>query len=146
MALDLDAVARALTAVVADAQLRLNGLQITANDYLPEAIDPPCFVVAEFTSPLHKDFSGEQEVTFTCRLFTSRGDAPEGQRLVRQAASGAGGGSIPVALEAARTANGGTSLGGTVDDFLVQTIRGPRLYEVGGVNYYGLEYTIFAMG
>lgn len=146
MGLDVEAVAVALAAAVTTATINLNGQRITATDFVPEALTPPHFAVAEFTNTFHRSFGGRDEWSVTCRLFVSRADDAEGQRTARQAASSTGSASILTALEAARGDPGERALDGAADDLVVQTARGPRLYQVGEQNFYGVEFVVFVTG
>jgi hypothetical protein len=144
--LDVDNVAIALAAAVTTAAVSLNGQRVTATDFIPDAITPPHFGVAEFTNTFHRSFGGRDEYLVTCRLFTSRADDAEGQRTARQAASSIGSESILAALEAARGDVGSLALNGAADDLVVQSARGPRLYQVGEANFYGVEFVVFVTG
>ncbi len=142
---NLDPDVKALLAVTS-AGATLNDVAITAMDTLPQVIDPPVFAVGEITVAPHKTFGGQDEATFTCYLFTSRADAPEGQRTARQAASSTGTASIRAALEAARGAPGQSALGGAADDLYLRSVRAARPYVIGDVAYTGAEFTVFVMG
>jgi len=151
MALDLDAVARALAAAIETASIVVNGAVVTASDYVPEAIassSPPTFVVADFSTSPHQTFNGLDRATFTCRLLIPRGEdaGMTAQRSTRQAASTSGSSSVLAALEAARGAPGQKALSGAADDLVVQRVRGPALLALGEVSFYGVEYTVLVMG
>lgn len=150
MALDFDAVALQLAAAVDAADLTLNDQRITALDHLPDSLSPPVFCVCEFQQEYHKSFGARVEVNVTCRLFVSRGSDDEGQRTTRQAVSAIGSASIPAVIEATRGVSGsagsGRSLSGAADDLIVRGSSGPRLYQFGEVNFYGVEYTVFVTG
>lgn len=144
--IDLNAAATGLAALVTAAAIQLNGKQVTAADFMPQAIDPPLFAVGEFENQAHRTYSGMNETTVKCQLFVSLATEDEGQRKARAVASSSGSGSIQAALEAGRTQNGGTSLGGAVADFVLRTVTGPKVYEIAGKAYYGVEFDLYLVG
>lgn len=148
--LELQTVAEELAAAINTAQLVLNDNQITALPYLPDAFDPPTFCVCEFDANYHVSHGGRVEVTFTCRLFTSRATDDEGQSVAQEGASFTPASSIVSAIEATRNVTGSAgskrSLSGAADDLIVRSARGPRLYQFGEVNFYGIEFTVFVTG
>lgn len=146
MGLDIDAVAIELAAAVTAAAITLNGLKVTATDFVPDALTPPHFAPAEFENTFHRSFGGRDEWVVTCRMFTSRADDAEGQRTARQIASSTGSASILAAIEAARGDPGERALNGEADDLVVRSVRGPRLYQVGESNFYGVEFVVFVTG
>lgn len=146
MGLDIDAVAIELAAAVTAANITLNGFKVTATDFVPDALTPPHFAPAEFTNTFHRSFGGRDEWLVTCRLFTSRADDAEGQRTARKVASSTGAESLLAALEAARGEPGERALNGEADDLVVREARGPRLYQVGESNFYGVEFVVFVTG
>ncbi|MES2211455.1 MAG: hypothetical protein V4515_14925 [Chloroflexota bacterium] len=144
--MDLTAVKRALAAAVTTAQIDLNGRRITATAFATDAIVEPHFFCAEYIGQYHKTYGGLMNVALTCRLFVSRADDKSGQEACDEAASSTGAGSLLATLEAARGAPGQKALSGAADDFVVQRVSGPRLYQIGQVEYYGLEFGLFVMG
>jgi hypothetical protein len=144
--LDIDAVAIELAAAVTAAAITLNGVKVTATDFVPDALTPPHFAPAEFDNTFHRSFGGRDEWLVTCRLFVSRSDDAEGQRTARQVASSTGSASIRAAIEATRGGAGGLALNGKADDLVVRSVRGPRLYQVGESNFYGVEFVVFVTG
>jgi hypothetical protein len=147
VALDLDAVARALAAAVSAAGLTLNGKTILGYDTVGDQ-NPPMFVVGAFEASPHQDFGGLDEVTFSCWLLTARSDEAEGQRTARQAASMTGTNSVPAVVEAQRhTQANGKGLGGLCDDLVVEgEITGPGPHELGAVSFFGVKIPIRVMG
>jgi len=148
MALDFDAVAVGIAAAVTSAAVAVNGQTVTATDFVPDAPTPPHFVVAEFVNEYHQTYgsAGMDHVTVKCRLLTSRGSDAEGQRTLRKLATLTGVGSIPAAIEAARGAPGQMALSGAADDLALVSVTGPRLYEIGAVDFYGLEFSVLVIG
>jgi hypothetical protein len=73
-------------------------------------------------------------------------DPKSGQRAARSTLGATGDGSIPAAIEAARGAPGAKALGGACDDIIVRSVTGPRLFQIAEVQFYGLEFQLFAMG
>lgn len=146
MALDLDAVAIQLAAVIDAAQIQLNGLKVNVTDFAPLKPTPPHFFVADWEAVPHKTFGGLVNVTFKLRLLVGLASASESQRLCRQVASMTGDASMMAALEAARGAPGQPALDGLAQDLVAQGMRGPQVYEVGGADYLGVEFTVFVMG
>lgn len=145
MALDLNAVATGLAAAVTTAALTFNGHSVTASDINRDSVAVPEFAVVEFQLEPHQSYGGMDTCIVTCRFYV--GSATEdGQRLARKALSMTGADSVTAALEADRTVEGGTSLAGACDDFVVRPARGPRLYTFGDVEYYGIEIPVFVMG
>lgn len=143
--MDVDAVCEAIAAAVTTAELEVNGQRVTATAFAPEALAVPHFFTAEFVATYDKTFGALTELVVTCRLMLARADDRSGQKAARTLAS-TGAGTISAALIAARGAPGQSALGGAADDLHLQRVTGPRLYEIGQVQYYGLEFTVFVMG
>jgi hypothetical protein len=130
--MDVEAISEALAAAVdgttgSDAVTTLRGYAS-----LPEAINPPVLAPTEFELAYHQSFGGLVEATFTCGLFTSRGDTPTGRKLLLGYLAPSGSSSLPAALETDKT------LGGACKQLVVRRVRGAyRLYQIGGVEYLG---------
>jgi hypothetical protein len=137
-----------LAAAVTSAAVQVNGQTVTATDFVPDSPTPPHFVVAEFVNEYHETFGSNamDRVMVKCRLLTSRGSDAEGQRALRKLATLTGSGSIPAALEAARGAPGQMALNGAAADLALVSVTGPRLYEIGAVDFYGLEFSVLVIG
>ncbi len=146
MALDLDDVCEALAAAVTAAELTVNGQQVTATAFGPDAVTPPHFFTAEYVLTYDKTFGAESELTLTCRLIVARGTDYAAQKGMRELASHVGSNSIPAVFRAARGAPGQSALNGAADDLHLLRAQGPRLYEINKVEHYGLEFTVFVMG
>lgn len=143
--MDLDAVCEAIADAVTDAELEVNGMRVTATAFSPDALAVPHFFTAEFVGNYDKTYGALVELTLTCRLMLARADDRSGQKAARALAS-TGVGTISAVLLAARGAPGQMALGGSADDLHLTRVAGPRLYEIGQVQYYGLEFTVFVMG
>jgi hypothetical protein len=143
--MDIDAVCEAIAAGVTAAQLTVAGKRVTATAFAPDSVTEPHFFCAEFDGVYDQTFAGLTELTLTCRLLVSRADDVSGQSAVRALAS-TGSATVSAALLALRGAPGQPALSGAADDLHLRRVRGPRLYEVALVNYYGVEFTIFVMG
>jgi len=146
MALDVDAVCEALAAAVNAAALTINDQQVTATAFAPDAVSTPHFFCAEYVLNYDKTFGAESELTLTCRLIVARGTDYAAQKGLRALASHVGSNSIPAVIRAARGAPGQAALDGAADDLHLVRAQGPRLYEINGVEHYGLEFTVFVMG
>jgi len=144
--MDLNTVADALAAGVEAADIRVNGAHLTATSEAPDALVVPHLFAAEIIGQYHKTHGGQMQLTWTWRLMGSRADDRAGQRALRTIANSTGTGSLLATLEALRGAPGQPALSGACDDLVVQRVSGPRLFEIGTVPYYGLEFTLFVMG
>lgn len=143
--MDLDAVCEAIAAAVTAANIDLNGVRVTATAFSPDALTAPHFFCAEYTLNYDKSFGALAELVLTCRLLVARGDDRSAQKVLRAAAS-TGVRTISQVFREARGAPGQSSLDGAAEDLHLQRAQGPRLYEVNGTQYYGLEFTAFVMG
>lgn len=83
---------------------------------------------------------GSDQATITCRILVARYDDKEAQRKLRQFMGGSGMYSLIDAIELNR------DLDGTVDDSVVKSIRGNRMFDVGATKFYGIEFDIFVIG
>lgn len=133
--MDLNEVALGLAANVSQVP------EVNPLDYVPDAIPDNAFMVGEIDIAFDKTFGrGSDELTITCRLFTSRADDKSGQQKLRSFMMGGGITSIKKAIESDRT------LGGACDDLRVTSARGNRLFVVGETRYYGVEFEVFVIG
>lgn len=144
--MDLNAVCDGIAAAVTSAAVTVNGQRVTATGFMPEAVAEPHFFCAETTINYHKTHGGLVEVLLTCRLMVSRADDKSGQEKARAVLAATGSNSIPAAIEAARGAPGQAALSGACQDLVLQRVQGPRYYQIGQVEYLGLEFVIFVMG
>lgn len=144
--MDLNTVADRLVAVVEAANITVNDQRLTATAEAPDALVVPHLFAAEIVGQYHKTYGGQVQVVWTWRLMGSRAEDRWGQRALRQVANATGTGSLLATLEAARGAPGQPALSGACDDFTVQRFTGPRLFEIGQAQYFGLEFSLFVMG
>lgn len=120
--------------------------ELTAYDYVPDAVEAPAFYPADVDINYLPDFSGDGDLTVVCRVLTSRTEDRAGQHQLLRYMQPAGPWSIKQALEVARGAPGEYALGGACDDFVVQSLRGHRIYTVGSTPYYGAEWRVRLIG
>lgn len=144
--MDLDAVCTGIAAAVKAAELNVAGTNVTATPFQPDSLTPPHFYTAEFTETYDKTHGGLTLIILTSRLMVTRGVDKSSQRALQILASSGATGNIRAALNAARGAPGQKALDGAADDLQLQRAQGPRLYEVGGDQFYGLEFTIQVWG
>ena len=115
---------------LAPAEFTVSGLR--GYPSLPGAINPPVFAPTEFELAYHQTFGGLVDLTFTCGLFTSKGDTDAGRKALLGFLAPSGSGSVLAALETDKT------LGGVCKTLIVRRVRGAyRLYEIGGTEYLG---------
>lgn len=145
MTMDINAVFVALAAAVNDAQIQGTTKRVVATAFSPDSPTPPHFFVAEFIGDYDETFGEDMNLTVTARLMLSRASEDTGQAEARSLA-GTGTSTIRAALEAARGAPGQAALGGACDDLQLKRVVGPRLYQYGDDQFYGLEFTIFILG
>jgi hypothetical protein len=144
--LDLNAVATAVTAAVTAQAITLDGKLVTAADFVPQAIDPPFFAVGEFENLVHRTYSGMNELTLKCAMYVSLATEDEGQRKCRAVASSSGANSVQGAVEAARGAPGQSALSGAANDIVLRNTSGPKVFEIAGKAYYGVEFELYVVG
>ena len=145
MSLDVDLVFRQLAAAVTDAQIPGTTKRVVATPFSPDNPTPPHFFVAEFIGDYDETYGEDMNLTVTARLMLSRASEDTGQAEGRSLA-GTGTNTIRHALEAARGAPGQAALNGACDDIQLKRVVGPRLYQYGDDQFYGLEFTIFVLG
>lgn len=143
--MDVDDVCGAIAAAITAAAPTANDQRVTATKFAPDALTVPHFFTAEFVGNYHKSFGNLLDLTLTCRLMLARADDQSGQQQARQLAS-TGVGTINAAFLGMRGAPGQAALSGACDDLYIQRVQGPRLYDIGVVQYYGLDFTVFVMG
>lgn len=143
--MDIDAVCEAIAAAITAAELEVNDKRVTATPFAADNLTPPHFYTAEFIGNYDKTFGALTELTLTCRLMTSSADDRAGQQQAKALAS-TGTGTLHDAFRNMRGAPGQAALSGACDDLHLQRVQGPRLFDIGEVAYYGLEFTVFVMG
>jgi hypothetical protein len=143
--MDIDAVCEAIAAAITAAAIDVNGQRVTATPFVADAVTPPHFFTAEFDGTYDRTFGGLVELNLTCRLVLARSDDRTGQSQARQLAS-TGTGTLSAAFLNMRGAPGSSALDGAADDIRLTRVSGPRLFQIGQVEYYGLEFTVFVMG
>lgn len=143
--MDLNAIADALEATAKT----VSG--INAFSEVPDELPNVGFYVGEMDVEFNKTMRGQRvsptgprrgtdQVTITCRLLVARFDDRQALRKLRTFMGGKGAESVVDAIEQNR------NLSGTVDDSVVQSMKGNRMFTVGSSQYYGTEITIFAIG
>lgn len=121
--------------------------KLTCTGYVPDAIMPPCFFVAEVEVTYDRAMARRlDELSFTCRVLAGRADDRSSQRTIDALLSGAGPASLKQAIEAARGAPGEHALGGLADDLHLQRVQGYRWFEHAGSTYIGAELVIKVIG
>ncbi|UUV29139.1 hypothetical protein NQK81_30755 [Amycolatopsis roodepoortensis] len=109
--------------------------------FVPDAISPPAFFVAEVEVEYDTTFGrGMDTVYLTCRLLVSHATDRTGQEQLDGYLRGAGPLSVKQALEA------DPSLGGVCDAVRVQRVSGYGLYEHSNSHYYGAEWRVLIIG
>lgn len=115
----------------------VSGLRVTSES--PGAVNPPAAFVGVPPVPEYRAAFGRGSVylrDWPLVVLTSSKLDRIGQRALAEYASWAGAKSIPLALEADKT------LGGLVDDLVVQSFRPLGLDEVGVLQYFGGEFRV----
>lgn len=109
--------------------------------YMPDAITPPMFFVAEYEIDFDRSFGrGLDEATFTCRALITHATDKQGQAKLDEYLAGSGAKSLKAALQTDRT------LGGACDDSHVTRVYGYGLYEHGTSQYYGAQLSVHVIG
>ncbi|EMD22917.1 hypothetical protein B0293_23785 [Amycolatopsis azurea DSM 43854] len=109
--------------------------------FVPDAISPPAFFVAEVEVEYDATFGrGMDTVYLTCRLLVSHATDRTGQEQLDGYLRGAGPRSVKTVLEA------DPSLGGVCDAVRVQRVSGYGLYEHNGNQFYGAEWRVLIIG
>lgn len=111
---------------------------VRAFAYPRETIDPPTFVVSEIDVSFHQSMGNLNAFDVTCVVFVSNATDRGGVAKVDAFLSYDNG--IPEALESDRT------LSGACSDLIVTGARGPRVYQVGGTDFYAAEFTVKVWG
>jgi hypothetical protein len=143
--MDIDAVCAAIAAAITTAALEVNDQRVTATKFAPDMPTLPHFFTAEFTGNYDRTMGALTELTLICRLAYSSADDQSGQQQGKLLAS-TGTGTLHEAFRGMRGTPGQSALSGACDDLHLQRVQGPRLFDIGEVAYYGLEFTVFVMG
>lgn len=138
--MDFNAIAEAL---VEKAKLT----DINALEQVPDSLPSEAFYVGEIDIDVNRTFgsrsgtrTGTDSAMITCRILVARSTEKWALRKLRTYMGGSGVSSITQALQGDKTLNG------TVDSSVVKAIRGNRMFDVGGLKYYGVEIDIFVIG
>lgn len=140
--MDIAAVRQALADAVAAALP-----DVVCLGYVPDAVTEPCFYAGEVQISFDQAFNrGMDEVFVTCRILVSRNEDAAGQAELDGYLAGSGATSVKAAIEAARGAPGQAALSGACDDVHVTSVRGYRMYQAAGEEYYGAEIIVRVIG
>ncbi len=146
--MDYEKISRALEQTAATVE------DVNAFSYVPDSLPNIGFYVGEIDVELNVTMRGKRtpggprrgtdQANITCRILVARYDDEQGVQKLRQFMSGTGMYSIVDAIEQNRQ----LELDGepTVDDSRVTTLRGNRMFDVGGHKYYGVEINLFVIG
>lgn len=120
--------------------LTITGLR--AYDTIPDDINIPCAVVG---SPESVEFDsvyarGADKYTIPVRVYATLASERAGQDKLDGYLAGAGSGSIKAAIE------GDVTLGGAAHTTRVTRASGYGVYEVAGVSYLGVEFSVEVIG
>ena len=106
-------------------------------DHMPEAPVAPCGVVALGDGLYDEHFDDDSgSINWIVLVLVSRADDVRGQGVLDTVVATSGTGSVTVALR------GDPTLGGTVDTSRVVGWSEPRVYDIGGTPYLGLELEV----
>jgi hypothetical protein len=119
---------------------------LTPLEYVPDAVEPPVFYVADVIIDYEQTFGGDPDVTIVCRVLTSKGDDRAGQKLLRSYMASTGATSVKAAIESGRGDPGQAALSGACDDLHVRRLQGHRVYIVGEKSYFGAEWLVHIIG
>lgn len=128
--MDISAVRRAIAEAATAA-----GEQLTCLGYVPDSIPEPCFYAGEVTFNRDLTFARDTDLRVTCRLLVSRADDQAGQQALDDYL-------MPVWNAVEGAPGVAQTLGGLVDDVVIERVQGYRLYTVGDVQYYGAEFVV----
>lgn len=131
--------ASTITAIMDGLETRLatiSGLRVS--DVSPGQINPPCAIVGVPDIPEYRLTmrNGYANVTFTITVLVSAAVDRIGQKRLAGYADFTGSGSVRTAIEADKT------LGGTVQDTVVDSFRVLGLEEVGVIGYFGGVFNV----
>lgn len=114
----------------------IDGLRVT--EYVPDQINPPQASVGPPAIPEYRSSfrRGIFAITPTVTIFTSAATDRAGQWALMDYMNPTGSKSIPAAIEADKT------LGGLVDDCIVDNFTPLGLEQVGALGYYGGVFSL----
>jgi hypothetical protein len=120
---------------------------INALEYVPDSLPHKAFYVGEIDIDTNITFGsrsgtrrGTDAGTVTSRVLIAKSDDKYALKKLREYMGGSGVKSLVQAIQADRT------LGGACDDSIVKSVRGNRLFDVGGSKYYGVEIDTYVVG
>lgn len=106
-------------------------------DHVPEQINPPAAIVSLGAGTYDEDFDGAVEFEATILLLVSEGQgAKRAQAAFQEYLDPSGITSVAAAVHAVPT------LSGVVDFARVVGWADPQSFDVGGINYVGVEVTV----
>ena len=120
-------------------EAKLDALGLRAVAISPGQINPPAAIVGLPPIPQYRATFGRGTVYITgwpIIVLTSSQVDRVGQRKLAEYASWTGANSVPLALEADKT------LGGLVDDLMVDSFQPLGLEEVGVIGYFGGRFLV----
>ena len=131
--MDIAAIRAGLAAAVVNS---ISGMQTMPT--VPDRIDPPTFSAGEVEIDYNQTSSVGGLTVLLCkgRLYSSRADVAAGQANLDGYLAPTGALSIKAAIEADKT------LGGACRTLHVERAHGYGRYEVGGVDYYGIQLDV----
>ena len=106
--------------------------------YVPAKIEPPTAVVSIGSGRYDDDFSGSMTVEMGVLVLVARADDRSAQSRLDDYLSPTGTRSVKAAVDADPT------LGGTVGTATVVGWSDPAEFEMGGISYVGIEFTVEA--
>lgn len=113
----------------------ISGLRIKA--FEPDKVAVPSAAIALVSIAWDKTMGrGMDSFEFVVRLYASRATDKGGQNRIDSYLAGSGPTSVKAAIEADRT------LGGVAHTLQVTGVDNYGSYEVGGINYYGVEFAV----
>jgi hypothetical protein len=118
---------------------RLDSIGLRASAESPGGINPPAAIVGVPPIPEYRAAFGRGTVfirSWPITVLTSSKVDRVGQRTLAEYASWTGAKSVPAVLEADPT------LGGLIDDLVVQSFRPLGLEEVGTLQYFGGVFSV----
>jgi hypothetical protein len=137
--MDLDLVSTRIAALVEAIPEIVSSLP-----YVPDAVTPPCFYVAELTLDYDQSFGGLVDAQLACRVLVDRGDRGSMQSLLKAFMARSGPSSVKAVIEGDPGVS--QTLGGACDDLHVTRVRRHQMYLVGESRYYGAEWTVRVIG
>lgn len=112
------------------------GVHLEASHYIAGPITPPFAYPAAADGNYDDTLDGAATAVVTVRLLTSRAEDQSGQELLDAFLATTGPTSVKAAIES------DAALNALVDDLQVSGWSGYRLYEIGGVDFFGAELTV----